>query len=351
MSSSKKVRRNRRQAGQGPLWALRQRYLTLRTMADHLRRFDGFADVSHVTLSRWLKTEERNRPLPHRAQAAIQRLAVPPLERLRIPFHDSPSALPVMMLTVQAEGQRAVEVEKVPVSSGLEALKKVSDGAADIAIAYRHASPHAGAKSERLCGFVAYHLEGFYIEKDGWSIRSHADLQKVKFGFPAASAVGEFLDVNVPLDRGCAPRAFGSADEARQELIKGKVNCLIGWRPWITKAREQLAGHLINDLPIGLLPRINLDLFVSRKTQKGPSILRFLRELNTVIMNVESALTRLDSTQVESLAKRIGVSDLSELHEMIRTYEFRLSDPSLDVLFAIMRESEIATSSIQSYEN
>jgi len=344
-----------------PLAAIRSRFLNLRDMAEELGKFSDFQGVGHPSLVRWLAAEKDGNPLPRRAQRAIELLSAKRTETLRIPFHDSPLALPLMILAArkaEASQSAGFTIERMDALSGVEALLQVSRHEADVAFAWEDVKLPAASRGTcaALCHYVSYDLDGIFIEREGKPIKTRVDLRKIKFGFPGTSAVGEFLKSEVTFEKasGLSPLAMASAKAAAMALQKKEVDCLVGWHPWLTNARKEL--NQAQDLPAGLLPPIRLALFVSKESKKGPAILQFLRELASVVKKedgknvMDAALRALEEKQLQDLAKRIGVEVgsmtreqlLKEVEGLVAGYDFRLTDADLDVLFCIWREAEVA---------
>lgn len=319
-------------------------------MAKDLRGFPRFPDITHVTLNRWLAAEKKGELLPERAQEAIELLSIPKLETLRIPFHDAPLALPLMILDALPDSQRTFKIERPDVSSGVEALEKLAGGHAEVAIAWRHArrSEPARKRCARISEFVTYDLESVMSEESARVVRVRSDLRTLKFGYPETSAVGEFLATNVSFEAlpDLAPKGYPTAETAGDALKEGEVNCLLGWPPWTTRVRELISTGSHGSLPIGILPPIELDLFVSTATRKGPVILRFLRELQRIIADRRVILLALEAHRIKDIAERIGASSSDDprlaIEALIENYDFHLDD-SLRVLFSILRETEIAS--------
>jgi hypothetical protein len=343
------------------LAAIRERFLNLRDMAAELGTFSDFQGVQHPALVRWLKAEAEGKELPRRARRAIELMSAKRTESLRIPFHDSPVALPLMIL--EARGASATKaggytIERKDVPSGAEALIKVakcdSEDGADIAFAWEDVKLGKAAKGKcaALCNYVSYDLAGIYLEREDRPIRTRVDLRKVKFGFPETSAVGEFLKSEITFDKAAerSPKGLLTAKEAAAALKKKEVDCLVGWHPWLSNAKKELASSNPKDLPAGLLPPIRLALFISRQSKKGPAILQLLRDLVAVVSDLDSALRALEETKLKILAKRIGVDEslkerdviLKAVKELVEGYDFRLSDADLDVFFCIWREADVA---------
>ena len=346
-----------------PLAAIRSRFLNLRAMAAELGTFADFHGVGHPTLVRWLKAEDDGEELPRRARRAIELLSVKRTETLRIPFQDSPVALPLLILAARkadAPQDGGFAIERMEAHSGIEALLQVSRHDADVAVAWEDVKLPAASRGAcaALCNYVSYDLDGIFIERKDKPIKTRIDLRKIKFGFPGTSAVGEFLKSEITFEKasGLSPVAMASAKGAATALQKNEVDCLVGWHPWLTNARKELKQGQAQDLPAGLLPPIRLALFVSKASKKGPAILQFLRELAGVVKRedgknaMDAALRALEEKQLQDLAKRIGVEKatapreqlLEQVHALVVGYDFGLTDADLNVLFCIWREAEVA---------
>ena len=179
-------------------------YDSLQAVVTELRNYPEFAEVSISTLFRWRSAETAGQGLPPRARRAVELLT--PTERIEVsvPYHDAPLFLPLLVLedalNIHA-GQSLTKkfgfkLKQLKAKSGVDALTQLKHKKADLAFCFRHYRAASDSDFEncvRFCTYCEYDLDGVLLGAEADSL-SRVHLRAIKFGYPAASAVGEFLE-------------------------------------------------------------------------------------------------------------------------------------------------------------
>jgi hypothetical protein len=326
-------------------------YDSLQAVVSELRNYPEFAEVSVSTLFRWRSAEAAGEGLPPRARRAVQLLA--PVERVEvsIPYHDAPLFLPLLVMEDELNmrvgealtKKYGFKLKRLAAKSGVDALTQLKNNKADIAFCFRHFKAAAGFDNcVRLCTYCEYDLDGVLMGVEADNL-SRVHLREIKFGFPAASAVGEFLESEVAFKalRGLKPVPIASVDEA-VSFLKGEDSaCYAGWNPLVREATARLEKEKVKplQLPRGLLSPIAIDLFVNRTTGNAGGLLKFLRALAEVTSRLEAHVADLNATEVETLKSRLKL-DKNELKDVAKNYDFALNNVSLGILFAMWNVTE-----------
>jgi hypothetical protein len=234
-----------------------KRYASLEKVADALRRHTGFEKVNRATIHRWRRSPSR------RTELAIKILSSQRIpSKLKIAEPRSLLVLPSMMLEWsptegkpygKLKGAFDIEVEKVPVGTGGEALALLEAEEVQLALAAPSLlSKYGNCRS--VCSLTRSPVIGVANKK----VESIVDLKGLRCGCFDKSAIPQLLiNLNQTLNLGLTdvqrfpPESIADCITA---FDGNQIDCFVAWQPYISQitvarpdlipVRESVFGYL-----------------------------------------------------------------------------------------------------------
>jgi len=265
---------------------LRERYGSLESLAEALRRFPEFTDLNRATLSRWLNT-----PTP-RASVAVRLLTESrPQVRLRIAQNNALSLLPSLMLMWEPRrnaqygtlrSRHNVIPEQVTGRFGGDALSYLNHGEADIGLIPGDFVHQLGSQCKTLCLLTRLAITGFSTTP----IDTVHNLKGKVFGFLASSGFGRRLDHlsrtwGVSLK---APVALETPLDCAKALREGVIAGVAGSEPSVSRIRH-LVEKKMSVYPVtpGLLGSFDMHVAVNLTTCEPRAVRAYLIGLQETV--------------------------------------------------------------------
>jgi hypothetical protein len=218
------------------------RYASLERLAETLRPYAGFEKINRATIHRWLDRPSR------RTELAIDILKSNHLPaKLKIAEPRSLLVLPSMMIEWKPKGSKpygqmtkrfGVEVEKVVVKTGGEALEHLEAGSVDIALAAPSLLSKYSPNCRRVCSLTRSPILGIANRR----IDSIPDLKGLRCGYLAGSAVPQQLEdldrkhrLNLKLEQG-----FNDANDCVDAFHNNNIDCFVAWQPFISQVKNSI---------------------------------------------------------------------------------------------------------------
>lgn len=265
------------------------RYTSLEKVADALRLHSGFEKVNRATIHRW-----RSSP-SHRTELAIKILSsqrVP--SKLRIAEPRSLLALPSMMLEWspvegkpygKLKGLFDIEVEKVPVGTGGEALALLEAEEVQLALAAPSLlSKYINCRS--VCSLTSSPIMGVASKK----VESIVDLKGLRCGCFDKSAIPQLLEnfsstmkLELPPVQRFPPESIRDCISAFDDK---HIDCFVAWQPYISQIN--VARPALIPVRESVFGYLDIHVVVNIKTAHPKAIRAYLMCLQEAVDYVEA---------------------------------------------------------------